>query len=244
MLTLLYALIVLVACTVLYALTFVALVLCWPFDRKRRVVHALSKLLTDIIFGLPPHWHRRVIGAENVDRSKAYVIVLNHNSMVDIACFYCVPLVFKWVSKREVYKIPFIGRFLLAHGDIIIDRGSASEAMGKVTERGRMWLSRGASVCIFPEGTRSKDGEIHRFKAGAFLLAKKAGVPILPVVLDGTTGLMRGKLRLNWRNTITIRILPPIEAERVQSTDTKELMAGVRDDMVAALAEIREEKKR
>ncbi len=204
MLTLLYALIVLVACTVLYALTFVALVLCWPFDRKRRVVHALSKLLTDIIFGLPPHWHRRVVGAENVDRSKAYVIVLNHNSMVDIACFYCVPLVFKWVSKREVYKIPFIGRFLLAHGDIIIDRGSASEAMGKVTERGRMWLSRGASVCIFPEGTRSKDGEIHRFKAGAFLLAKKAGVPILPVVLDGTTGLMRGKLRLNWRNTITI----------------------------------------
>lgn len=115
MLTLLYALIVLVACTVLYALTFVALVLCWPFDRKRRVVHALSKLLTDIIFGLPPHWHRRVVGAENVDRSKAYVIVLNHNSMVDIACFYCVPLVFKWVSKREVYKIPFIGRFLLAH---------------------------------------------------------------------------------------------------------------------------------
>ena len=69
-------------------------------------------------------------------------------------------------------------------------------------------------------------------------------MPILPVVLDGTTGLMRGKLRLNWRNTITIRILPPIEAERVQNTDTKELMAGVRDDMVAALAEIREEKKR
>ncbi len=55
---------------------------------------------------------------------------------------------------------------------------------------------------------------------------------------------MRGKRRLNWRNTITIRILPPIEAERVQNTDTKELMAGVRDDMVAALAEIREEKKR
>ena len=146
MLTLLYALIVLVACTVLYALTFVALVLCWPFDRKRRVVHALSKLLTDIIFGLPPHWHRRVVGAENVDRSKAYVIVLNHNSMVDIACFYCVPLVFKWVSKREVYKIPFIGRFLLAHGVGGYGQGYRARSYVAVARRFGLHFPRGYAL--------------------------------------------------------------------------------------------------
>lgn len=242
MLTLIYALILFVACTLLYVISFVALVVCYPFDCKRRVVHTISKWLTDIVFGLPPMWHRRVIGAENVDPDKAYVIVLNHNSMVDIICFYCVPLVFKWVSKREVYKIPYIGRFLLMHGDIIINRSSASEAMGKVMNEGKMWIDRGASVCIFPEGTRSKDGEIHRFKAGAFLLAKKTGAPILPVVLDGTKGVMRGKLRFNWRNTITMSILPAIDADKVAATDTKELMATVHDDMVAELARIRGEK--
>ncbi len=243
MLTLLYSLIVLAACTILYVMSFVALVVCYPFDRKRKAVHTISKWLTDILFGLPPMWHRRVLGGENVDPKQSYVIVLNHNSMADIICFYCVPLVFKWVSKREVYKIPYIGRFLLMHGDIIIDRGSASEAMAKVMEQGKMWIGRGASVCIFPEGTRSKDGEIHRFKAGAFLLAKKAGAPILPVVLDGTKGLMRSKWRFNWRNTITISILPPIDADRVAAADTKELMTSVHDDMTAELARIRGCKK-
>ena len=239
MLTLIYSLILLVACTLLYVISFVALVVCYPFDPKRKVVHTISKWLTDIVFGLPPMWHRRVLGAGHVDPRQAYVIVLNHNSMVDIICFYCVPLVFKWVSKYEVYKIPYIGRFLMMHGDIIIDRGSASQAMGKVMNEGKMWIDRGASVCIFPEGTRSKDGEIHRFKAGAFLLAKKTGVPILPVVLDGTKSVMRSWWRLNWRNTITISILPPIDAERVAATDTKDLMVSVHDDMVAELARIR-----
>lgn len=243
MLTLLYALIVLAACIVLYIMSAAALLVCGPFDRRRCVVHKLSKWLTDIIFGLPPMWRRRVVGAENLDPSKAYVIVLNHNSMADIICLYCVPLIFKWVSKKEVYKIPFIGRFLLMHGDIIIDRGSASKAMSKVMDEGCMWLDRGASVCIFPEGTRSKDGEIHRFKAGAFLLAKKAGAPVLPVVLDGTKGLMRGRWRFNWRNTITIRILPAIAADRVAAADTKTLMTEVHDDMAAALAEVRSRRK-
>ena len=68
--------------------------------------------------------------------------------------------------------------------------------------------------CHFPEGTRSKDGEIHRFKAGAFTLAKEAGVEILPVVLDGTKSLIRRNLLFNWGNRITLRILPPVPVER------------------------------
>ncbi len=242
MLTILYYLVVLAAATVLFIASFIALVVCYPFDKKRVVVHTLSKWITDVVFGLPPFMKREVIGLENIDPHKVYVMVLNHNSMVDILSIYNLPLVFKWVSKREVYRIPIVGQLLFAHGDIVINRASTKEAMRLVHERGLEWLKRGASVSIFPEGTRSKDGEIHNFKAGAFILAKDAGVPILPIVLDGTKSMVRKGWLMNWRNKITIRVLPPVSAEDVQRRDVKDVMAEVRDTMVGTLAEIRSRK--
>ena len=242
MLTILYYLVCLVAATVLFIASFIALVVCYPFDKKRVVVHRLSKWITDVVFGLPIFMKREVIGLENIDSHKAYVMVLNHNSMVDILSIYNLPLVFKWVSKKEVYRIPIVGQLLYAHGDIVINRASAKEAMQLVHTRGLEWLKKGASVSIFPEGTRSKDGEIHNFKAGAFILAKDAGVPILPIVLDGTNTMVRKGWLVNWRNKITIRILPPIPAEEVQNRDIKDIMSQVREDMVETLAEIRKNK--
>ena len=242
MLTILYYLVCLVAATVLFVASFIALVVCYPFDKKRVVVHTLSKWITDVIFGLPIFMKREVIGLENIDPRKAYVMVLNHNSMVDILSIYNLPLIFKWVSKKEVYRIPIVGQLLFAHGDIVINRASAKEAMQLVHTRGLEWLKKGASVSIFPEGTRSKDREIHNFKAGAFVLAKDAGVPILPIVLDGTNTMVRNGWLMNWRNKITIRILPPVSAEDVVNRDIKDVMTEVRDNMVATLADIRASK--
>lgn len=239
MLSLLYYLVVIAVALVLYVASFIALVVCYPFDRKRVVVHTLSKWITDTIFGLPPFMKREVIGIENIDPKKAYVMTLNHNSMADIITIYNLPLVFKWVSKKEVYRIPIVGRLLYAHGDIVINRASAKEAMQLVHERGKEWLAKGASVAIFPEGTRSKDGEIHNFKAGAFLLAKDASAPILPIVLNNTNKMMRKGWLMNWRNHITIKILPPISAEEVAERTVKEVMADVHSSMTEALAEIR-----
>lgn len=239
MLSLLYYIVVLVVALVLYVASFVALVVCYPFDRKRVVVHTISKWITDVIFGLSPCMKRVVFGAENIDPNKAYVMVLNHNSMADIITIYNLPLVFKWVSKKEVYRIPIVGRLLFAHGDIVINRASTKEAMQLVHNKGMEWLKKGASVSIFPEGTRSKDGEIHNFKAGAFLLAKDAGVPILPIVLDGTNRMMRKGLFMNWSNKITIKILPEVSVEEIAERPIKEIIAEVHDNMVDALTEIR-----
>jgi 1-acyl-sn-glycerol-3-phosphate acyltransferase len=243
MLTIIYYLVVLASAMVLYVLSFIALVVCYPFDKKRVVVHRISKWITDVFFGLCPLMKREVIGMENIDHNKTYVMVLNHQSMVDILSIYNLPLVFKWVSKKEVYRIPIVGRLLFAHGDIVINRASAKEAMQLVHTKGKEWLAKGASVSIFPEGTRSKDGEIQNFKAGAFILAKDAGVAILPIVLDGTTSVIRKGWLMNWRNKITIRVLPAVPAEEVQNRDIKDVMAQVRGDMVATLAEIRASKK-
>lgn len=239
MLSILYYLFLVLLCTLFMLLSAVALVVCWPFDKGRRVVHELSRVLVRIFFFVPPRWRQRVIGLEHVDRSKQYVIVLNHNTVIDIPALYYVPLNFRWVSKREVFKVPFFGQFLVLHGDICIDRGRAAEAMEQLLRQGRMWISRGASIAIFPEGTRSKDGEIHRFKAGAFTLAKEAGVEILPVVLHGTKTLVRKNLLFNWGNRITLRVLPPVPAERVVSAEVHELMEEVRTAMCAALEEMK-----
>ena len=84
---------------------------------------------------------------------------------------------------------------------------------------------------------------MHRFKQGAFVLAKEAGVAILPVVLDGTTELVKPNYMFNWHHRLTVKVLPPVSAEEVQGRDTAELMEDVHDRMVAALAEIRADKK-
>ena len=240
MLSLLYYITVTIICFVLYLLSWIAFFICYPFDKRRVVVHFISKLITDTVLGI---FGREVIGGENIDRKQPYVIVINHTSMMDIMSIYPLPLVFKWVSKREVYRIPMVGRLLFMHGDIVINRASTKEAMQLVHTRGMEWLKKGASVSIFPEGTRSKDGEIHNFKAGAFILAKDAEVPILPVVLAGTNNMVRNRIFMNWKNRIRIKVLPPVSKEEVVARPIKEVMAEVHDSMVNALAEVRANKK-
>ena len=170
-------------------------------------------------------------------------MVMNHNSGIDIFAAYKIPLNFRWVSKREVFRVPFMGPLLTIHGDIPIERGNAAEAMAKMLRLGKLWLGRGASVAIFPEGTRSKTGQINRFKAGAFNLAKEAEVEILPVVMTGTNEFFRKGWLVNWRNRVGIRVLPPIPVEQIQSMEVKELMQQTQERMVEALAQLREEIK-
>ena len=192
MLSALYYLFLVLLCTFFMILSALALVLCYPFDKGRRVVHELSRILVRIFFFVPPFWRQKIIGRELIDRKKRYVIVVNHNTVIDIPALYYIPLNFRWVA-------------------------------------------------IFPEGTRSKDGEIGRFKAGAFTLAKEAGVDILPVVMTGTKTLIKKNLAFNWGNRITVRVLPPVPASEVAAAETHELMQTVRDRMCEALAEIRKQ---
>ncbi len=239
MFSLIFAIYTLVELTFWFIVSWIVLAVCYPFDKARKAVHWCSKMICMFFWKVPPTWKHRVEGLEHIDPKKSYVITINHQSMADIISLYFLPLNFRWVSKEEVFRIPYIGPLLIAHGDIPIQRGRARESMAKVVNDGKMWISRGASIAIFPEGTRSKTGEIQRFKQGAFALAKEAGVEILPVVMDGTATVLKKNKLFNWRNVLTVKVLPPISAEKVASTDTMELANEVHDMMVEALAEIR-----
>ena len=241
MLSILFYLFTLIQVTFWFVVSIIVLIVTYPFDKSRRWVHECSRIICFLLYDIFPFGRRTIEGVEYVDKKKPYVMVINHNSACDIFSAYKIPLNFRWVSKREVFWVPFMGPMLSIHGDIPIERGNAAKAMAKVLRLGKLWLSRGATVAIFPEGTRSKTGEINRFKAGAFNLAKEAGVEILPVVMTGTNEFFRKGWLVNWRNRVAIRVLKPVSTEEVAAKEVADLSTEVRERMVLALDELRKE---
>jgi 1-acyl-sn-glycerol-3-phosphate acyltransferase len=191
-------------------------------------VHKLSAWWTQqCLLHVNPFWKLIFTGKQLVDKKKSYIIVSNHQSLIDIGLMYYVPLVFKWISKREVLWFPIIGQMLYMHGDILIRRGT-SKSTRKMMLLSKKWLSRGASIAIFPEGTRTRDGKVHNFKEGAFLLAKQTKTPILPVVIDGTfTMLPKNGILLKMKHKFHLKVLPEISAQEVENTGIKEMTIKV-----------------
>ena len=231
----------LVLCTFFLLLSAVALVVCYPFDKRRTVVHLCSRALVRCFMVVPPCWSHRVVGWEKVDPKKPYVIVMNHNTLFDIVVLYFLRLEYRWVSKIEVVKAPYFGQFLYLHGDILINRGRATQALEQLRAEGKMWLDRGVSIAIFPEGTRSKTGEMGRFNPGAFDLAKRNEVEVLPIVLHGTRTVTEG-WKWSWRNRITLQILDPITVEQLQNEPLRDLADATREKMITTLEALKQEK--
>lgn len=235
--SILYYLIILVWSLFYFILMLVLWLLTVLFDRERVVLHRASHFWAKSIVWLNPLWKLRVTGKENVDGKGRYVITVNHQSMLDIPLMYVLPRInFKWVAKSFVNKLPLFGVVLHLHGDIVIKEGSVRTARGFMV-KGKEHLERGTSIIIFPEGTRSKDGEVHNFKEGAFLLAKDAEVAVLPCVINGVKNFVKG-WKVN-RTVFEIAIMPPIPAGQVQEIPTRELMSQVRTMTVERLAELR-----
>jgi len=204
-----------------------------PFDRNRRVAGRFLRWLAVFVTHTFPPWRLRILGAWPADR-RAYVVVANHQSMLDIFMLSRIPREMKWVAKAELFRIPWIGWMFRLSGDIPVWRGESTSgraALGKA----RDYLDHGMSVMLFPEGTRSRDGRLLPFKPGAFKLALEAGVPVLPVAVNGTAdGMPKGSPWVRPAEAWA-RILEPVETAGMTEADVHRLAALVRERIAAAL---------
>ena len=204
-----------------------------PFDKKLRVTHRLSVWWALSYIYWNPNWGVTVVGEENIEKGKTYVVVVNHQSALDIALLYRVPVNFRWVAKAELMRVPFIGWNLFLNRHIVVARGNATSARHMV-DKCIQTLKGGVSVMIFPEGTRSKTGRINRFKEGAFVIARDANVAILPVLVEGTSeALPRDNYKVKARQHFTITILPPVEQATLADKTTNEIAAQFQQEFVA-----------
>ena len=127
-----------------------------------------------------------VDGSELIPRDQPVIFMSNHQGNFDIlALFQAVPIRFNWLAKEELFKIPLFGRSMQSAGYIPINRGDGRDSL-KSLDRAAELVRGGTSVAIFPEGTRSNDGNLLPFKRGGFILASKAAVPIIPVSISGS----------------------------------------------------------
>ncbi|HNT40671.1 MAG TPA: 1-acylglycerol-3-phosphate O-acyltransferase [Tenuifilaceae bacterium] len=228
--TILLWIIALASCIVFFTGDVVVWFLTFWWDKRLWLLHRYSILWAMFYLKINPFWRVRFEGKENIRKEQVYVIVSNHQSAFDIILLYRLYTHFKWVAKKELAKVPFIGWNLLLNNHIFIERGSAVSAK-KMMEQGMKHLRMGSSLLIFPEGTRSADGTIHRFKDGAFILAQKSEKPILPVVIDGSGEIMQNPLKLKLAQTLTIKILPEISYESFREFSPNELARHVQQLM-------------
>lgn len=194
-------------CTVVGTLL---LLVTWPFDPGRRVLHWF---VTRWCYGLYMHawpgWSVRVEGRELLPPGPC-VFVSNHQSMADIFALMGLRHQFKFVAKASLFSVPMVGWLMSMMGYVRVVRRSPT-AMADMLEHCRIWLRQHMSVLIFPEGTYAMDGVLLPFKRGAFRLAIDEQVPVVPVVIQGTTDLIEGDGPwMNPHARVRVRVLPAV----------------------------------
>jgi len=229
---------------VFLVLFWVPLMFLWSlFDRDpvRYKTGRLFRNLGKYISRLNPNWAIEISGHTDINDREPYVMVCNHLSNADIPLISNLPWEMKWVAKKELFDIPVLGWMLRWSKDIPVDRKSSTKKAGVFKACSQM-LDQDISVMFFPEGTRSKTGKLNRFSYGAFDLALRKKVNILPMVIDGTQGCLPKK---SWvfepSHDIKLKVLPPVDVSDFDKTDVKRLTAHVREQILIQLMKWREQ---
>ncbi len=223
--------------TVVFALAIIlAAVLLAPIDRRRAVAHWLATAWGCAVFLCIPTWRIRVEGRSLIAPGRPWILVSNHQSMLDIMALFCVRKQFKWVAKASLFTVPFLGWAMAAARYIKLVRGQR-ESIRVTYGQAKRWLEQRMPVFFFPEGTRSVTGQLLPFKNGAFKLSLATGVPVVPIAIDGTRHLLtRGSWVIRHRADVRIRILPPVNPRKYPDDPDR-----FRDDVRAMIDRARHE---
>lgn len=208
-----------------------------PFDRYNKITNRVLGVMAWIMMHISPWWHIRIEGEELYDPSKPTIFIANHQSFLDIPLAFQLKWKMKWVVKHSMTYIPVMGWMVKLTGHLTIVRTSKSAI--KRLERLVKPLKDRIPVMIFPEGTRSLDGEIKTFKNGAFLLAKEHGFMLQPMVIDGAHAALAPHSALfNPSATFKIKVLEAIDPTEFKTMD--ELKTYARQVIVEAHARLKQ----
>jgi 1-acyl-sn-glycerol-3-phosphate acyltransferase len=176
----------------------------------------------------------QVTGLERLDPSRSYIFAANHQSIYDIPILFAsLPFQLRIIAKASLGKIPFMGWHLQRTGHVLVDRSKPGAGIMKRMAR---LVAAGHSLIVFPEGTRSTDGTVGRFKGGSFLIALDAGLPVAPISIQGSRHVMfRGRVMV-CPGEVTVTVHEPIETAGVSRDAVRELSARVQDVVASAAA--------
>jgi 1-acyl-sn-glycerol-3-phosphate acyltransferase len=199
-----------------------------PFDRRGKLAYRVSRLWTWSVLKIGGV-RVRVHGLDRLDPNRPYIFMANHQSNIDIPVLVesLTDYQLRWVAKRELLLIPVFGWALWASKHITIDRTSPSQAMTSL-RKARSMIESGISVVFFPEGTRSRGGDLRPFKRGGFLLAVKTKTPIVPVTIRGSRAVLpRGDWRIR-KGEVEVIVSNPIPSDQCHPKDLPALLNQVR----------------
>jgi 1-acyl-sn-glycerol-3-phosphate acyltransferase len=203
------------------------------FDRRGDLGHKCARAWSWLILktsGVRVQVH----GLERLDPARSYICAANHQSIYDIPIvFAALPLQLRIISKDSIGRVPFLGWHLQRTGHILIDRSKSGA--GTMKKLARLVRQR-HSLIIFPEGTRSIDGSVAKFKGGSFLIAVDAGLPVVPISIQGSRHVMfRGRLMV-CPGTVIVTVHEPIETTGVPRDEVRDFSARVHDVVASAAA--------
>jgi 1-acyl-sn-glycerol-3-phosphate acyltransferase len=196
------------------------------FDRRGHFAHGCARAWSWLILKTTGV-RVRLVGIEALDQDRSYVFAANHQSIYDIPILFAsLPFQLRIVAKESLGRIPFLGWHLRRTGHLLVDR--SKPGAGIVKKMAKLVGER-HSLIVFPEGTRSVDGAVARFKGGPFVLAVEAGLPIVPVSIRGSRHvMMKGRLMV-CPGEVTVTVHVPIETTSLSREVVRQTADGVRE---------------
>lgn len=208
-----------------------------PFDKRLVMLHQFTSFWATLYIWTMPAWSVKANGRQKIKKDTTYMVVSNHQSQLDILVAFSLFFHFKWVSKTEVFKLPFIGWNMILNEYIKIKRGDRESAENMMQECAAS-IANGNSVYFFPEGTRSRDGRMKSFKLGAFILAHEMKIPILPISINGSKdALPKHSINFHGQHHMRIKVLDEIPYARFKNLSVEKTAELVRDRIMAHVDE-------
>ena len=225
----------------MFCIAFLIKCLTFFFDKRLIILNLFSSFWASLYIWCMPMWRVRIYGRNKLDMSKSYVFVSNHQSQLDILVAYRLFFPFRWISKSEIFRLPFIGWNMILNGHVAIKRGN-KHSVAQMMDQCEQLLKNNISIIIFPEGTRSKTGHVQPFKPGAFILAKNMKKPIQPLVINRTkNALPKHTMKLQKKTEMTLTVLDEIPYDEFKMLEVDQIAQMVREKIMFHVEEHKHE---